>query len=444
MKMKLTRAIAILLALLITLPLFAACSEPDSPAETTTVASDNEVEPPAPLKVTVNAENISSVKLIRSDDLHSGSTEVKLFQAFLAQLQKRFSSAPKVGTDFVMPGKEPDEAEIEIVVGATTRDASRAFNEKLAALSTPSYGISVSNGKICVDGTTPYLTYKALDYLLTELVTENEAGKAQLSLDVGYEYIQQDLEIYPSLDSVLNSGREWAFYAIDDVAKISSQGEFSSVQGGGTDGKYAYIALINKTASPETAIIRKYDMETWKVVATSKEIPSRHTNDITYDSKNHRLVIATCAAVDQWRGVVYLNPDTLEFIGHELVPSACRAMAYLHETDQYLLALEYGYTLTNDKFEVISSFADGFPKLTTQGFDCDGKYVYDPRWDSTASNQTIVVHKMDGTFIGAIPLHGIQGEPESLMCLEDGTFLMNCNKSNSIYRLALMYEAWWE
>ncbi len=445
MKKDLIRAMALSIALLMLIPLFVACGSPDEPDVTTTEATEPtpEVDPPAS-KVTVNAENIASVSLLRSDELHSSSTEVDLFKAFMSQLQKRFSAYPKAATDFVMPGKEPEEAELEIVVGVTIREASTALNEKLAAIGTPAYGISVSDGKICVDGTSPYLLYLALDYLLTELVTEDENGKSQISLDVGYEYIKEADANYPPLEEVTASGREWAFYAIDDMATIPAQGNFNVVQGGGTDGKYVYIALINKSSSPQTAIIRKYDMETWEIVATSDVIQSRHTNDITYDSKNNRLVICTCDALDQWRGVVYLNPDTLEATGPELVPIGARGVSYLAETDQYVLAHEYGYAIGNNKFEQVGYVQDQYPYLTTQGFDCDGTYIYDPRWDSTASHQTIVVHKIDGTFIGAIPLYGISGEPESIMCLDDGTFLMNCGGSNTIYRLALMYNGWWE
>ncbi len=451
MKKVFIRTISVLLVILMLVPLFAACSSKDDEPDGTTVQSTQQFdETTAPSvvkpaeKVTINSENISSVGLVRSDELHSASTEVNIFTSFMSQLQKKFSAFPKAATDFAMPGKEPQEYETEIIVGGTTRAASKAFNEKLAALGTPAYGISVSEGKICVDGTSPYLIYKALDYLLTTLITENDNGKKQISLDVGYEYIEQANGNYPSLEEVMNSNREWAFYCIDTLAKIPSSGGFDVVQGGGTDGKYVYIALINKNVSPETAIIRKYDIETWKIVATSDPIPSRHTNDITYDKKNNRLVICTCDEIDQWRGIVYVNPDTLEFIGHELVPTGGRGIAYLPKTDQYLSALQYGYVLTNNKFESISSISDGYPKLTTQGFDCDEEYIYDPRWDSTATSQTIVVHKMDGTFIGAIPLHGIQGEPEGIMCLDDGTFIMNCNKSDSVYRLALLYNGWWE
>ncbi len=482
MKNILIRAATFLLAILMMIPMLVACTQPNSPdSETTTIAdepspttpeetTDHEettipedsesttteetttseeptsatsteetpptVETPA-TNVKINTESISSLKLIRSSTLSSRSPEVSIFSGFMTQMKNLFSVMPEPATDSSAQGK------IEIVIGTTTREASVAFSEKLKSLGTPAFGISVSEGKICVNGTSAYLIFKALDYLLVNLVTKDENGKAQILLDIGYEYIEQTNESFPSLDEVMASGRELCFYAVEKIMTISPQGNFNVLQGAGSDGTYAYFALIDKSGSVEKAIIRKYDMKTWELVATSGEIPSYHTNDITYDSKNHRLVICTCAEVDQWRGVVYVNPDTLEVIEHTLIPTGGRALTYLPATNQYISALEYGYVITNDKFERVTSFQDQFPKLTTQGFDCDGTYIYDPRWEKSAAYQTIVVHKVDGTFVGAIPLYGVDGEPEDIICDNDGTFVMQCNGNKSVFRLALMYKNWW-
>ncbi len=478
------RAMALLLAILMMIPMFVACTEtynpdfetttisdelvedttldeptPTTPEETTTSEEPTSttpeetttseeptsttpeetppvVEPPA-TNVKINAESISSLKLIRSSTLNSRSAEVTIFSAFMSQIRDLFSVTPEPATDNSAQGK------LEIVIGATTREASAAFNQKLTALGTPAYGISVSEGKICVDGTSAYLIFKALDYLLVNLVTKDENGKDQILLDIGYEYIEQTDKNYPSLEEVMASGHELCFYATEKIMTIPSQGSFNVLQGAGSDGKYAYFALIDKSGSVEKAIIRKYDMETWELVATSGEIPSYHTNDITYDSKNNRLVICTCDAHDEWRGVVYVNPDTLEVIEHTLIPTGGRALTYLPATDQYISALEYGYVITNDKFERVTSFQDQYSKLTTQGFDCDGTYIYDPRYEKSAAYQTVVVHKVDGTFVGAVPLYGVDGEPEDIICDDDGTFIMQCNGAKSVFRLVLMYKNWW-
>ncbi len=444
MKNALLRALALSLSLMMMIPLFAACGPTDEPDGTTTEATSEptpDVVPPA-TKVTVNAENIGIVRLVRSDDAKTGSPEVSVFTAFSDQIKKLFGAQPELGTDFYKAGLTAEEAEIEIVIGDTKREASKLFNDKLKAMGTPAYGIAVSEGKICVSGTSIYLTYTALDHLLRELVTKDANGNSQISLDVGFEYIERTEANFPSLEEVISSGREYALYSLEKLVKIPSQNGYSGVQGGGTDGKYAYYASINNNTAPGMAVIRKYDMTTWELVATSEPIPSEHSNDITYDSKNGRLVLSTCVAGDGYRGIVTVDPDTLKFIEYIEAKYATRGVVYLPEKDQYLFAVSYGYAIMNDKFEFISAFDDGYPNLTTQGLDVGGKYIFDPRWEPKAKNQTVVVHTVDGQFVGALPLYGIEGEPENIICDGD-SFIMGCNGSNTVFRLALLYNNWW-
>ena len=87
--------------------------------------------------------------------------------------------------------------------------------------------------------------------------------------------------------------------------------------------------------------------------------------------------------------------------------------------------------------------ADGYAKLTTQGFYCDGKYIFDPRWQSGARFQTITINTLDGQFIAAVPFYNVDGEPENIF--RDGnSFVMGCNNSDSVFRLMLLYKDWWE
>ncbi len=441
MKKKIIRTIALSLVAFLMIPMISACglTDPLPTSETTTALSDDD----QPISLTIDRSNIEEVKLIRSDDLKTGSAAVSLFIAFNAELQKLFEAYPRLETDFVKDGATPNEAPIEIVIGDTKRDASRAFNEKLKAIGKPAYGISVSEGKLCVSGTSVYLTYLALDQLLKNHISKDESGNSRISLEIGFEWIEQAQDDYPSAAEIINSGREFAFYSIEKLVKLPSQNGYSGIQGGGSDGEFAYFASINSTTAPGMAIIRKYDMSTWELVATSEPIPSEHSNDITYDSKNDRLVISTCIASDGYRGIVTLKHDTLEYIESVTAEYATRGVAYLPEKDQYLFAVSYGYAIMNDKFELVSTFDDGFPNLTTQGLDCDEKYIFDPRWEPNAKHQTVVVHTAQGQFVGAIPLHGVDGEPENIIC-DGNSFIMGCNGSNSVFRIALLYDNWWE
>ncbi len=439
------------LAVLMLIPVFAACSTPTAP-EVTTETPSGVTEPPAdtvpetePVPksyLTVNAANASSVNLVRSDDIPKLSTELTIFTAFRQEMNKRFSTTFAIGTDFVIPGQSADD-KVEILVGKTTREASIELESKLDALGSHGFGIIVRGNKIAVSGTNPYLTFVGLDYMLESLTSADESGKLQIKLEDGFEYIEKTEYDYPDPEEVMNSGRELAFYSMEKIASVPSTGAYTVLQGGGSDGKYAYYALINKATTPETAMIYKYDMETWELVAKSKSMKSAHTNDITYDAKNHRLVISYCSDTDGYKGLVFVNPDTLEFIEYIVCPTSNRGVCYLPETNQYLFATGYTFHLTDENFNTLRSTTCGYPQLTTQGFYCDGKYIYDPRWQSGARHQTITINTLDGEFIGAIPFYNIDGEPENIF--RDGSsFVMGCNKSNSVFRIALLYKNWWE
>ena len=401
-----------------------------------------ETEPAPKVYLTINAANASSVTVTRSDGLEKVSTMVELFTSFRKELNKRLGVTMQLGTDFVMPGQSVDDS-IEILVGDTVRDASAELNAKLDSLDSHGFGIIVRGNKIAVDGTTLYLVYVALDHLLKNLITTDEDGKPQIVVEDGFEYIENTEDGYLSPEEVMASGREMAFYPVEKLADIPTLNGCDVQQGGGSDGKYAYYAMINKSTTPETGMIYKYDTATWELVAKSKPMPSGHTNDITYDSKNHRLVISYCSASDGYKGLVFVNPDTLEFIEYIVCPTSNRGVCYLPETNQYLFATGYTFHLTDENFNTIRSTVDGYAELTTQGFYCDGKYIYDPRWKSGSRYQTITINTLDGEFIAAVPFYNVDGEPENIY--RDGnSFVMGCNKSDAVFRIMLLYKNWWE
>lgn len=453
MKSSIKRLVACFLALITLLSAFAACAdtgegepittEPlstEAPAvEETTV---EETEPEPKVYLTITPENAASVTLIRADSIPKLSTMLELFTEFRKELNKRFGATFGLGTDFVMPGQSVDD-KIEILVGDTAREASIELKAKLDALGSHGFGIIVRGNKIAINGTTFYLLYRGLDYLMENLVTKDDAGNLSLVLEEGFECFVKTEEGFISPEEVMASGREMAFYPIETLAKVPESQGCTVMQGGGSDGKYAYYAMINKSTTPETGMIYKFDMSTWELVAKSKPMPSGHTNDITYDSKNHRLVISFCSATDSYKGLVFVNPDTLEFIEYTVCPTSNRGVCYLPETNQYLFATGYTFHLTDENFNTIKSTTDGYAKLTTQGFYCDGKYIFDPRWQSGARFQTITINTLDGQFIAAVPFYNVDGEPENIF--RDGnSFVMGCNNSDSVFRLMLLYKDWWE
>lgn len=444
MKKYFIRVGALMLALLTALPVFAACNG-EIPIETTgaAVTTESPETEKVPDGFAITSSNASQVDLVRSDKLNSSSVIVDLFVQFSKKAETLFGAQFGLKTDFIHPNKPVDAEKIEIIIGETTREESIALNEKLEAAGKYAYGVTVTGKKIAVSGSSVYLIFLALDHLITDLASKDADGNFIIKLTDGYEFIQTAQSDYPEPREVIDSGREYAFYTIEKLASIARKQYFTVVQGGGSDGKYAYVALIDKRTTPETGIIYKYDMETWKRVAVSDTLPSAHTNDIAYDSKNNRLVISYCSSTDKYHGIVTVDADTLEFIEYIYAPTRSRGVCYLPDTNQYIFAVNYEYYLTDENFNTIRTIPDGYPQLTTQGVYCDGDLIYDARWDSKAEYQIISVNSMSGKFIGAVPLYNIQGEPESLF--RDGnSFVMNCGGSMAFFRIALLYNSWWE
>lgn len=452
MKLSLLRLGAFTLALVTLLSAFTACNAGEEDTITTeevTTASPileettvEETEPAPKVYLTITPGEAAGVTIIRSDDIQKLTTQLDLFTAFRKEINKRFGATFGIGTDFVMPGQSADDMS-EILVGITTREASVELKSKLDALGSHGFGIIVRGNKIAIDGTTFDMLYMGLDYFLENYITKDESGNLQIKLEDGFEYLERREEGYISPEEVMASGREMAFYSIEKLADIPTYNGCDVQQGGGSDGKYAYYAMINKSTTPETGMIYKFDKETWELVAKSKPMPSGHTNDITYDSKNHRLVISFCSASDSYKGLVFVNPDTLEFIEYVVCPTSNRGVCYLPATNQYLFATGYTFHLTDENFNTIKSTVDGYAELTTQGFYCDGTYIFDPRWKSGARYQTITINTLDGKFIAAVPFYNVDGEPENIF--RDGnSFIMGCNKSDAVFRLALLYKNWWE
>ncbi len=440
--MKLLRGLFMLSALLL---LLTACGErtaEDSTESTTTTAETvtEQTTVPAPIQLTVFANGKSDYKIVRSGKVNG--VDQQLFLQFYLQLDQCSGCKFAYIEDTIAFGKTPDPTTKELLLGDTNREESIALRQKLNELGGNRFGILVGENKIAVAGTGMYQTYLGLDYLMTNFISTDASGAPVMYLEQGFEYISEDSadDTHFDLAELKESGHGFVFAMSERVLHVPTIDGHNVMQGGGTDGKYAYYGLINKSSTPETAIISKYDLDTMELVKTSKILPTGHTNDITYDSKNNRLAISS--GTDNWRGTIFLDPDTLEVVEHKVAPIGNRGMEYLPATDQYIIASGYTIYTTDANLNPISSFKCGNPQYTTQGLTCDGTYVYDVRYNNSGGTHYLIVHDMQGNYMGSAPLTGITYEPENLI-IRNGVFYLGCNQSNSVYRLELIPEKWW-
>lgn len=369
-------------------------------------------------------------------------TQIEIVREFRKQLLNRTEGSYKMTNDGVATDVNADANTIEIIIGDTSRSITATLKTKLQETGRDAFGILVEGNKIAICGTGVYLTYLGLDYFLEAYCKTDGTENVYIQIPKDLEYISTPENPYPDPHEVINSGKKYCFYALDRMTVVPTEGEYGVMQGACTDGTYAYVAMIRSSSSREIGIVYKYELRNWKLVAQSKPMELAHINDITYDSKNHRLVSSCCSASDNYYGLLFIDPDTLESIDYILSPTRNRAVEYIPETNQYILASGYNFHLTNEYFETISTTTCGYPKLTAQGICYDGQYIFDCRYEYPAEYQTVTVNTLDGEFIDAVELYNIETEPESIF--RDGnTFFMGCNGSDTIYRLGLVYKQWW-
>lgn len=275
-----------------------------------------------------------------------------------------------------------------------------------------------------------YMLYFALEEVLNGFKNENHFVFAGTRTLFGGDAIPTPAQLVEKVGDVQFLFTEYKVTFVYNSDEAQLEGNVLSVdgdgrdgmQGGGTDGTYAYYALYED----DVANIYKFDLDTWECVAVSEALPTGHSNDITYVPEKHVLMLSDCTERDGWAGVHYVDPDTLEYIEYGLLPSGFTAINYVPSTQQYVI-MGGVYEIYDKDFNHIRTFNFGYPHDTTQGLYCDGSYIYDSRWgerdDETHSGQNrLLIHDMEGNFIS----HGeIHGDPYKNYSENENVFIHN-------------------
>ena len=171
---------------------------------------------------------------------------------------------------------------------------------------------------------------------------------------------------------------------------------YSVVQGGCTDGTYAYYLMVS--SATQHGRVLKVRMKDQVVVGRSKVLNTWHGNGMAYDSKRKKLVVI--ARENRKQEITVIDAKTLKITRQQNVRyshyknagiyslnsfhqgKGLAAIAYVRKYDCYI-ALERSYhnliifnpdTLQAEGF-VVTRFTDKYPG-TYQAMDADSKYVY--------------------------------------------------------------------
>lgn len=426
--------------LLLCLSLLTACAHTGSVA---TSADSSTTEPPVQTEASiVAAENgVSRFALIRSKDANDNIS--LLADEFQAEWEKRTGAAAELLKDSKDAGQLA-----ELLIGDTNRAESQTLRDALTAAGGDRYGILVSDQNIAVLGTNTWLTYLGLCRVLDSLSTD-DAGQVQLALQPNTTWVSDGSDVgMPDIAESVAGGVPLVFRIAEKVAEVPGQdGGYRTMQGGGTDGQYAYYGMIN--GETDSAYLFKFEIASWTLVAQSELLPLYHSNDITYDAVNHRLVISSCTEKHDWKGICTVDPDTLEVLEFFRVEASNRAVEYLPEQNEYLLGENFGFYRTDANFQILEKMECYNKEYITQGMCCDGRYFYDVRYntvDSKSRTHYIVVQDLNGGDYGAIPLMKTSMEPENMFRLGSDFFVGfngNTFQFDPVYRVELLPETFW-
>lgn len=386
--------------------------------------------------ITVVAGGKTEFEIIRSEE--NDGARGRLFAAFEAEFNKRFGCKIESTFDIMAVLKPPAPDAKELILGDTNRAESATLKAKLDEAGGNRFGIAVIGNKIAINGTSWYQCYLALDYFF-----ENFTSGSTLAIEAGFEYISESSEDDAfAIAELISDGRGVAFAATEKVLKFKTVNGAGTVQGGCTDGKYVYVGMMGKSDGVEFGVVSKYDITTGEIVGSSERLPTFHTNDMTYDAKNNRIVIATLDA--GWTRLSFVDAETLEYKGDLITPVGIRGLEYLPDSNTYVAAgFNIEIMILDENFNKLSSHICADQTLMTQGLYSDGEYVYDPRYLEGRAVHLMVVEDMEGNLVSSASIYGLSGaEPEHMYKI-DGTMYIGCNHSGWLYKVEIIPQNWW-
>ena len=232
---------------------------------------------------------------------------------------------------------------------------------------------------------------------------------------------------------------------------------YSVVQGGCTDGTYAYYLMVS--ISTQKGKVAKVKMSSNKVVKVSGVLNTWHGNGMTYDSRRHRLVVNACGS--RKNELTFIDADTLkvteqpkvsysyykddDFNFGELNRSkGICSIAYSKKYDIYIANQRDYHNLIiidPDTLKAIglvrTSITDRYPNLY-QAMDADDQYAYlllSPQEDGHVQNNNVIL-ALDWNAAQLIDQDGHRRKyvPELWYCA-------NNSKPVAVYKINTDYEA---
>jgi hypothetical protein len=392
-------------------------------ATTTTAVAETTPEAPADAALYLVEYGKTTYSVVRADEPSAAiaGSASNLYQ----KIKDKTGVAMKLTTDWYSPREEnPDLSGPEILIGVTNRPETA---EVLESLPENSYAIVIRNNKLVIVGKTNALTELAL-YTFEEKILNNtdkcregylrfdEADNTTVTLDKPF-----------TLGEMIKSGYKLSVDSVK-IAHTQKQGQYGIGQGSASDGTYVYFVLRN--SNDTGSVITKHRMDDGSLVGVSEVLKLGHGNDMTYDSKNHRLVVAHGHSEGQILTLV--DPDTLALIKDIGIPKGSGAIAYCASKDLYAIS-QGGSTLhiLDGNFKWVASYSrTDKTGYTAQGMGCDDDYVYFPM--SGSKDNVLVIYDWSGNYVATVNVPMSQ-ESESMFWVNGKYYIAYNASGEAVY-----------
>ncbi len=297
------------------------------------------------------------------------------------------------------------------------------------------YRIMVVGKKLVITATDNNHMVCALKRFETAILKSSTlAGSGKLNFSTTNEQHAVFEKTQATLAAIISNGYGYSLSSTQ-LFKETTFGTSSTYvsQGACNDGTYFYIVHRNK--SDNASRLYKYRMSDNTRVKYSGTFDGNHSNDLTYDHKNKRLVLVHGSGAAN--KLEFFDPSTLKSTGSKTVGRGVGALAYCKERDEYagsqggncifFMPASLSYDSSNKKSR--SASTEGSSGYTAQGMGCDEDYVYFPM-SKSGKNNILLAYDWNGNFKKKFTLPGTTLEGESLSeC--NGIYYFNCHKSST-------------
>ncbi len=419
----------ILTALLALLLCLSACQ---GTPEATTEPDNTSEETPSQITLDIVKDGESGYTVIRPEESAEYFTQSAV--AFLSKVKSYTGKKLAVDTDWYRDGFKPlDPDAFEILIGATNRAETA---EVLDSLPENSYAVAVKKNKLVIVGKNDDLTVLALrDFEKKILKNSDNCSEGMLT-------VSEEDSFTVTLDSpfgvkeMLEGGYDYVAVS-KKVVQATKTDEYRIGQGSASDGTHVYFVLRNSDDSG--SVIKKYRLDDGSFVAESAVLDLGHGNDMTYDTKNKRLVVAH--GQSEGKILTIVDPETLAFVKDINISHGSGAITYNEKRDQYAIS-QGGKSLyiLDGNFKLVASYSRvDSTGYTAQGMGSDDDFIYFPM--SGSNDNKLVVYDWSGDYVATVTVP-VDHESESMFWVNGKYYIAYNTNSEALYEteFKLIYE----